>query len=74
MESMSLMHLLTMLIVLVAVLVPVGRILGRAGFSPWWCVLAVVPIVGLIGLWIFAFVAWPSVDQPTRRSQPAGAG
>ena len=40
-----------------------GRIVGRAGFSRWWVLLAVVPVVNLIMLWVFAFIDWPAVDQ-----------
>ncbi len=64
MEVMSFTHLVGMAIIIALFLVPVGRILGRAGFSPWWCILAIIPGVGLIGLWVFAFVPWPALDQP----------
>ena len=51
MSLMSLMHWLVVAIILAVLLVPVARILRRAGFSPWWCILAVIPFLGLIGLW-----------------------
>jgi predicted PurR-regulated permease PerM len=45
---------------LVAVLLyPIGRILNRVGLSPFWSVLALVPLINMIGLWILAFVDWP---------------
>lgn len=44
----------------VAFLYPIGRILGRIGLSPFWSVLAVVPLVNLIGLWVLAFADWPA--------------
>ena len=31
-----------------------------AGRSRWWTILAFVPLVNLIGLWVFAFTRWPS--------------
>jgi hypothetical protein len=34
----------------------------RAGFSPWWSLLALVPGVNVIALWLFAFGRWPAVD------------
>ena len=56
------------------------RIFGKAGRSPWWSHLMVIPILGLfmpltvgIGLligvpvvmiWVFAFAPWPSIDDP----------
>jgi predicted PurR-regulated permease PerM len=67
MGAMSLMHWLVVAIILAVLLVPVARILRRAGFSPWWCILAVIPFLGLIGLWVFAFVPWPSIPEPARR-------
>jgi predicted PurR-regulated permease PerM len=45
------------------VLYPIGRILRRAGFSPFWSVLAVVPLVNLIGLWIFSTANWPGSES-----------
>jgi hypothetical protein len=34
----------------------------RAGFSPWLSLLALVPVVNVIALWLFAFGRWPAVD------------
>jgi hypothetical protein len=31
-----------------------------AGRSRWWTILAFVPLVNLISLWVFAFTRWPS--------------
>lgn len=45
--------------VIVIILYPIGRILNRIGLSPFWSVLALIPLVNLISLWIFAFVDWP---------------
>lgn len=42
------------------ILFPIGRILGRIGLSPFWCILAVIPLLGLIGLWVLAFMEWPA--------------
>ena len=40
--------------------IPVGRVLGRMGFSPWLAMLAFIPVVNLIFLWIVATTTWPS--------------
>lgn len=40
------------------------RILRRLGFSEGWGLLFCVPIVGLVGFWIIAFVSWPIEDDP----------
>jgi hypothetical protein len=31
----------------------------KAGFSPWWIAPTLIPGVGVILLWLFAFAAWP---------------
>ena len=43
--------------------IPLTRILDRAGFSGWWCVLIYIPILNLVGLWMFAFAEWPAFDH-----------
>lgn len=32
----------------------------RAGFSAWWVALSCIPILGLILLWLFAYIKWPA--------------
>ncbi len=39
--------------------IPVMRIVGRVGFSPWWGLLAALPVVNIVALWVFAFRSWP---------------
>jgi hypothetical protein len=54
------------LLALAALAIPIlmaARVLRRAGFSRWWALLVLVPVVILIGLWLFAFVRWPAVDS-----------
>lgn len=41
------------------VLYPTGRILQRLGFSPFWSVVAMIPLANLIGLWVLAMIDWP---------------
>jgi hypothetical protein len=36
-----------------------ARILAKAGFSPWWALLALIPVVNPLAIWVFAFVEWP---------------
>ncbi|MBX9775963.1 MAG: hypothetical protein K2Y71_16410 [Xanthobacteraceae bacterium] len=43
--------------------VPIARILRRAGRSRWWVILAFVPLLNLLGLWLFAFLRWPTLDK-----------
>jgi hypothetical protein len=48
------------LLLIIILAVPVANILHRAGRSRWWTILAFVPLVNLIGLWVFAFTRWPN--------------
>ncbi len=43
---------------------PAVRVLHRAGRSRWWVVLAFVPVVNIVLIWVFAFADWPTVDPP----------
>ena len=47
------------LLLIIVVAVPVANILHRAGRSRWWTILAFVPLVNLVRLWVFAFTRWP---------------
>lgn len=54
------------LIVYILVLViPIARILGRLGFNQWWSMVAVIPLVNVIFLWILAYADWPRGGQST---------
>ena len=45
--------------------IPVANVLHRAGRSRWWIILALIPLLNLIGLWVFAFTRWPQLDRPS---------
>jgi hypothetical protein len=53
-------HWLWFIVMMAAVIYPVGRILARIGFSPLWSIVMFIPVVNLIALWILAFTEWPS--------------
>ena len=57
------------LMFLILVVYPTGRVLSRIGFSGWWALLAFIPIVNVIALWVVAFGDWPG----EKRSNPAPA-
>ena len=57
-------HWLWFVIGVAVVLYPIGRILGRMGFSPLWSIFAFIPLLNLIGLWMIAFAEWP--EKPSR--------
>jgi hypothetical protein len=52
------------LLMIILVGVPVANILHRAGRSRWWMILVFIPLLNLIGLWLFAFTRWPKAATP----------
>jgi len=56
-------HWLIFAIVVAAILYPIGRILARVGLSPFWSVLALIPLVNLVALWILALIDWPGRER-----------
>ncbi|MDH3665318.1 MAG: hypothetical protein OEN23_00125 [Paracoccaceae bacterium] len=42
--------------------IPAMRVVRRAGFVQWWGLLAAVPLVNIVALWIFAYREWPSEE------------
>ena len=55
--------LIFFLLFFVLFLFPTIKILQKAGYSGWWCVLTMVPILNLILLWVFAFAHWPNLKE-----------
>lgn len=53
------------IIILVGVIygVPTARILRRAGRSRLWTIVAFIPLVNLVGFWVFAFTRWPTAPD-----------
>ena len=37
------------------------RILRKAGYSGWWSLLAVVPLLNIAMIWVFSFSEWPAL-------------
>ena len=63
MPSLNVCYLIAPVVVIllaVAFVAVFGRILNRAGYSRWWLLAMVVPLVNLIMLWVFAFADWPA--------------
>jgi len=58
-EWLWLMPIVMPLFAVILVGVPVAAILHHAGRSRWWTVIAFIPLLNLIGLWVFAFSRWP---------------
>jgi uncharacterized membrane protein YhaH (DUF805 family) len=51
------------------------RIVRRAGFSGWWVLITLVPVVNLLAFWYFAFGEWPALrpDPGGRKLDPPQA-
>ena len=61
------------LLLLAVPLLMIARVLRRAGFSRWWALLVLVPVVNVVALWLFAYARWPAVDAPPAASSAPGA-
>lgn len=72
MGTFSPIHWLIVLLMVVPLLalliVPAWRIFQRAGFSGAWALLMLVPLVGMLALWILSFVKWPSDTEGRTRT------
>ena len=60
-------HWLMFAVMAAAILYPIGLILKRLGFPPFWSVLALVPGINLIALWVLALTS-STDDKPEMRS------
>jgi RsiW-degrading membrane proteinase PrsW (M82 family) len=58
MGTLSFWHLAIVAIIAALTVVPLWRICGRAGFSPMWSVLGVVPLGAIVVLWMLALRRW----------------
>jgi hypothetical protein len=53
---------------LVIALVAGSKILSKAGYSPWFCLLLIVPLVNIVMIFVFAYSEWPILKEiRTRR-------
>lgn len=65
MGTFSIWHWLVILtaVMLVGLNLPALWVLKKAGKSRWQFILAVVPIVNIVWIWVFAFSRWPGVKS-----------
>ncbi len=59
MGGLSVFHLVIVVVVLILYFIPVVKILNKAGYSGWWSLLILVPLVNIIMFYVFAFADWP---------------
>ena len=55
----SLWHWVVLLVLAAAFIIPAWRITSKAGFPGALSLLLLVPLLGIVLIWIFAFVRWP---------------
>jgi len=67
MENYSIVHWLIFGIIFIAWVVPAWKITSKAGFPGAWSLILLVPMVGFIAVWAFAFMKWPVEIQAERR-------
>jgi uncharacterized membrane protein YhaH (DUF805 family) len=67
MGSFSIFHWLIVIAVLVIYFVPTVKILNKAGYSGWWSLLLLVPLVNIVMLFVFAFADWPALRGQGRQ-------
>ena len=49
-----------MVILGLILITPFWPLFSKAGYSGWWSLLMIVPLVNLITLYVLAFSSWPS--------------
>jgi hypothetical protein len=59
-EPFGVWHGVSMLLFWAVFLVPLWRIISKAGYSGAWALISLIPFVNIIALWIFAFAKWPN--------------
>lgn len=68
MGALAPLHWLILIAVATFFAWPAGLILRKAGFSPWWAILYVIPLINLVVIWVFALTRWPVEGQTTTKS------
>jgi hypothetical protein len=63
MQSISIWHALFVIAFIVALSIPIARILTRIGYSKWWTIVYFIPFVNIVGIWTLAYSRWLAVDQ-----------
>jgi uncharacterized membrane protein YhaH (DUF805 family) len=67
MDSISVVHILIVIAVLVIYFIPAIKILNKAGYSGWWSLLLLVPLVNIVMIFVFAFADWPALRGQPRQ-------
>jgi hypothetical protein len=63
MGHLSVWHWLIVLVFVLLMVIPWAMITHKAGYSRWWSIPFVIPGLGIIALWVFAFARWPAIRR-----------
>jgi hypothetical protein len=50
-----------------------ASILRKAGYSPWWVITGLIPLVNIVMVIAFAFADWPVLQQQRRDHRQSSA-
>ena len=70
MFGLGVQELFILLIIVVLFVLPFWKIFSKAGFSGWWSLTQLIPLLNFIGLFYLAFAKWP-VHQKLNSSEPS---
>jgi hypothetical protein len=73
MFGLGVQELLLLVIIGLLVILPYWKIFSKAGFSGWWSLTLIVPILNFIMLFYLAFAEWP-VHRELRRLKQLSTG
>jgi len=62
-DSFSFVPFIIFIVFAAVMMIPYVKIIQKAGYSGWWVLVMLVPIVNFIMLWVFAFVRWPVEER-----------
>lgn len=60
MVDIDIWYVIVLVIVIAGIVLVFGSVAKKAGFSRWWSLLMIVPLINLIMVWVFAFMEWPA--------------
>ena len=59
-DAFGIMELIIFILFFVLFPLLISRpIAKKAGYSGWWALMMIIPLVNVIMVWVFAFAKWP---------------
>jgi len=52
-----------MLVLGLLLIIPFWQLFPKVGYSGWWSLLMVVPLINFIALYVLAFSSWPALKK-----------